>query len=85
MMANFIKCSVDSIEYFGKEKINPPINLDRIIYFVKGNESYYPDNTGVPSIRFIYDKDLEVIWWYHRHEEMRDEDYKRIEKIALGI
>jgi hypothetical protein len=76
-MANFLECSVPSIEYLRGEIVkNDPVNLDRCKSIEKFQYRWYPDNTGKPAIKF---KGCDVEWVY-KSESQRDEDWQRIIK-----
>lgn len=53
---------------------NDPVNMDVIERFSKSREHYYPDNEGIPVIKF-YRNGKEVYQWMFekREEKLRDE------------
>lgn len=53
---------------------NSPVNLGVIERFSKSREHYYPDNEGIPVIKF-YREGKEVYQWFFEKEEekLRDE------------
>jgi len=45
----------------------------------KDKLAWYPDNKGLPAIKFLMMNDKEITWAY-KSEEMRNEDYELIIK-----
>lgn len=58
---------------------NEVINLDKIWSFKKSRETYYPDNEGIPTIRFWFGQDGFHSWFFDKNEEtLRDDTYNSI-------
>lgn len=73
-MANFIKCSCEKTVYHGHEITNDPINIELVTQVSKFHKKWYPDNTGIPALKFHgIDKT-----WVYENEQDRDDDYDKI-------
>jgi len=71
----FISCSIDKIRYMRGEYVhNRPVNLSLCKSLSKGKFAWYPDNVGLPSLKF---NGCEQEWVYNNKEE-REIDYLRI-------
>lgn len=71
----FITASVESIVYLRGERIvNNPVNLMQCKSIQKRQYSWYPDNEGIPAIKFN-GCDTE---WVYKNTLDRDRDYERI-------
>ena len=80
-MAKFIECSVPSIKYLrGEMVVNHAVNLDHCYKVRKTKMSWYPDNTGKPSIDF----DGCNAQWTFNTEAERDGEYTRIMQVGLS-
>ncbi len=73
-MSRFITCSIDRRMYGSSELINHAVNIDLCRKIQKSRLQYYPDNTGIPSIKFA-GCDAE---WVYKTDAERDADYLRI-------
>ena len=53
-MATFMDCGGEysSIMYNGSTITNDPVNIDLCTSMTKGRLKYYPDNIGLPTIKF---------------------------------
>ena len=78
-MVHFIKCSIEKVKYCRSKIFNNPVNLNLCQSISKSRLKYYPDNTGVPSIRF---KGCDTEWVYDSAKE-RDIEFDRISSIKL--
>lgn len=73
-MACFIKCGVSKTAYRGNQLVNSPVNINLCTYISKENYFQYPDNTGLPSIRF---HGCDVMWVFS-DTASRDADFDKI-------
>lgn len=74
-MSNFVECSVPEVEYLRGEKVkNNAVNLDLCKFLRKTRYSWYPDNVGLPSIKFE-GCDTE---WVFKEETARDVEHARL-------
>ena len=73
-MSNFIVCSVLETPYRNYKIKNNPVNIDLCTELIKHQEAWYPDNIGMPAIKF---KGCGVKWVY-RNEKDRDLDFDKI-------
>jgi hypothetical protein len=76
-MPYFIRCSIEGVKYLNDIIINNPVNLELCKFIVKGNFKYYPDNIGLPSIKF---EGCDSVWIYDSKEQ-RDLEFEWISKI----
>ena len=62
--------------YNKRPVVNSPINLARVDYFECAKLGHYPDNVGLPTIRFCLIQDP-TMWyqWVYPTIELRDQDY----------
>lgn len=74
-MAHFIESSVPGVNYLRQTFLpNKPVNLDLCKSIEKSRLAWYPDNTGLPAIKF---NGCDVEWAYH-DASVRDADFERI-------
>ena len=58
---------------------NDAVNMDVIERVAKSRESYYPDNEGIPVIKFYRDNKCVYMWFFDKREEkIRDAVYARL-------
>lgn len=61
-----------------KDHTNCIINLDNVTAIESAREAYYPDNEGIPSIRF-HTVGEQQIWYFDREDEkLRDTTIKKL-------
>jgi len=70
-----------SIEGRYREVVNHPINLCNVLSFARGKYAWYPDNEGVPCIKFYMLNAKEPLEWIFPNKDARDKKYDEI----LGI
>ncbi len=70
----FIECSLPSRPYGSSVIVNPAVNLGLCKAIRKQRIHWYPDNTGIPSIKF---EGCDIEWAYKTDAD-RDADYARI-------
>lgn len=60
--------------------LNPIINLDQVCRITKWRESWYPDNEGIPAIRFFFASRNDDCDWYFDQwdEKLRNEVFEAI-------
>lgn len=69
----FVTSSVESIKYLrGETVVNKPVNLSLCKSIEKGKFNWYPDNEGIPSIKF---NGCDTQWVYN-DEDTRNKDYE---------
>lgn len=76
----FIKPRTPIIKCRGYSLDNNPVNLSLCQSVQKGRISYYPDNTGIPCIKFL---GCNTEWAYTSAEE-RDKDFEAITNNTYG-
>ncbi|MGE7305727.1 hypothetical protein ACQKJG_18060 [Priestia megaterium] len=74
MKPHFIECSTSSVKYRGEKVTNNPINLSLCTSIKKAQYSWYPDNEGIPCIKFNGCEEK----WVYNNAAARDLDFKRI-------
>lgn len=66
-----VKTNIDHSKY--KNHKNLPVNAERILTISAAREAWYPDNEGIPVIRFWFgDKDYHDWFFEKGFEEIRD-------------
>lgn len=70
----FMTCTYTGVEYRGEFLENPPVNLTLCTTLIKTKVKWYPDNKGIPAIKF---KGCDTTWVFVT-EERRDREIKRI-------
>lgn len=78
-MAKFVTCSTPKRKYRSSEIVNHAVNIDLCQRVEKARVAWYPDNVGIPSIRFV---GCGTEWSYMSDAE-RDADYDRIIGVSL--
>ena len=73
----FATCCIDGANYRGAFVQNFPVNMAKVETFYKTKYRQYPDNEGIPAIRFMGLNHAEFYWVYP-DERTRDDDYKYI-------
>lgn len=76
----FIECPIKSITYLRNDKVeNKAINLSMCTSIKKSRLHWYPDNSGIPSIKFFYNENDYNEWAFGWHQEKdRDAIYELI-------
>lgn len=77
----FVICEEKS--YLKNQKYGPrdnsPVNMSVIERIEKSRERYYPDNEGIPAIRFYRDGKIVYSWFFEKSEEkLRDSVFERL-------
>jgi hypothetical protein len=68
---------VDSYKY--KDHVNRAINRDKILSVHKTREHYYPDNEGIPVLRFWFGGKDYHDWYFDKGQEnKRDALYRTL-------
>jgi hypothetical protein len=70
----FFISSIERVNYRGGILDNKPVNLTLCKSIKKDRLNYYPDNEGIPSIKF----DGCDVEWVYNDEAMRDKDFNRV-------
>ena len=73
-MAKFIRASTEVVEYRGRKMANLPLNIDLVTKIIKTTVAHYPDNEGIPAIKFFGVDET----WVYDDIEIRDSDYIKI-------
>ncbi len=56
---------------------NSAVNAARVLTIEKSRMAYYPDNGGIPTIRFWFGGKDDHHWYFdHGEEERRDQCYR---------
>jgi hypothetical protein len=64
-----------------KNHTNPPVNADRVLTMEAARQAYYPDNEGIPIIRFWFGGKDYAEWYFDKGEEnSRDKSLKALLK-----
>ena len=74
-MAKFVECSLAGRPYGRDGHItNHAVNIDLCTSLRKSRVHWYPDNTGIPSIKF---EGCDTEWVFY-NDKQRDEEYARL-------
>lgn len=85
MKVRFIQCSFECINYRGHLLKNDPINIGNVNQISKDRLHFYPDNDGIPTIRFKMNGGEDLIWHYNKKDErIRNEDFQKIVLYTFG-
>jgi len=57
---------------------NEAVNLDLVLTVTKAREAYYPDNEGIPVIRFWFGDKNYHQWYFDRGEESQIDNWLRL-------
>lgn len=74
MKPYFVAPAAEVVRYRGRNVMNHPVNLSLCQSLQKARYAHYPDNVGIPSIKFI-GCDVE---WVYSEEEQRHADFERL-------
>lgn len=78
----FIRSSVPEVPYLrGAIVLNNPVNLNLVTSIELDTFNWYPDNEGLPAIKFRVVGDADVTWVY-KTKEARDADLNKIEFVS---
>lgn len=73
----FAVCATESVRYRRTDIQNYPVNLSLCKHIAKDMFNQYPDNIGMPTIKFV---GCDCFWIYNKEED-RNEDFDRIVRI----
>lgn len=74
----FIECDTPEQRYRGETIINRTVNLSLVASFEKKKYNWYPDNDGLPGIRFYSFDNNKIAHWAYKDEKHRDFQYQCI-------
>lgn len=77
-MVIFVECTLPSRPYRSSKITNHAVNLALCTSIEKSRIHWYPDNEGIPSIRF---KGCDVEWAFNT-DAQRDAEFERIMKTS---
>lgn len=77
MSVHFIQCVRSEITYRHSPVQNNPVNLALCKSIQKGRLIWYPDNEGLPTIKF---NGCDTEWTFYKDEE-RDLEFEKIAKM----
>ena len=60
---------------------NKAINIYGVMSISKSHINHYPDNKGIPTLRFWFNENMSEDWYFDTEEE-RDRVYKKILRMG---